>query len=299
MLKKRLYTFIVAPSHADAKLWRFSIPYPALLAAGAFALMMAVTAGVAVYHYGRMLVKVADYNHLLAENDSFRSENHNYRIQTAQLGEKIDFLDTLSHKLMIYSGMNSEKGVGGVGGISRDSFARPLPASAGTLKSIDKYNKNLSTLEQRYWGLEEYVSNKILIESTTPSAWPVKGYVTGAMGRREDPFNGSRTETHTGVDISAPYGSRVEASGDGVVIFAGSREGYGNIVVIDHKFGVVTRYGHLSKINVQVGQRVLRRDTIGYVGASGRATGPHLHFELWILNHPVNPIKYISQAKQG
>ena len=299
MLKKRLYTFIVAPSHADAKLWRFSIPYPALLALGSLALAMAIGAGTALYHYGRLLVKVADYNHLLAENDSFRSENHNYRIQTAQLGEKIDFLDTLSRKLMIYSGMNSDKSVGGVGGVSRDSFARPLPASEGTLKSIDKYNKSLSTLEQRYWGLEEYVSNKTLIESITPSLWPVKGYVTAAFGRREDPFTESRTEAHTGVDISAPYGSHVEASGDGVVIFAGSREGYGNIVVIDHKFGVLTRYAHLSRINVQVGQRVLRRDTIGYVGASGRATGPHLHFELWILDHPVNPLRYISQTRQG
>jgi murein DD-endopeptidase MepM/ murein hydrolase activator NlpD len=298
MLKKRLYTFIVAPSHADAKLWRLSLPYPALMTIAVFAVIAIMAAGAATYHYGRMLVKVSDYNHLLAENDSFRSENHNYRIQTAQLGEKIDFLDTLSHKLMLYSGMNSAKGVGGVGGISQDSLVRGQ-ISGDTLRSIDKYNKSLVSLEQRYLGLKDYISNKTLVESATPTLWPVRGYVTAAMGRREDPFNGGRTEAHTGVDISAPYGTRVEASGDGVIIFAGPREGYGNIVVVDHKFGVVTRYGHLSKINVQVGQRIFRRDTIGYVGTSGRATGPHLHFELWILNRPVNPLKYITPTENG
>ena len=299
MLKKRLYTFIVAPSHADAKLWRVSLPYYVLVAIALLAGVGIITAGAATYHYGRMLIKVSDYDHLLAENDSFRAENHNYRIQTAQLGEKIDFLDTLSHKLMVYSGMNSERGVGGVGGVSSDTFSHPVQASAGTLKSIDRYNGTLSSLEQRYFGLKEYLSNKTLLESATPTAWPVRGYVTGGMGRRQDPFNDERTESHMGVDISAPYGTRVEASGDGVVIFAGAREGYGNIVVIDHKFGVVTRYGHLSKINVQVGQRVFRYDTIGYVGSSGRATGPHLHFELWIMNRPVNPLRYIRQAQGG
>jgi murein DD-endopeptidase MepM/ murein hydrolase activator NlpD len=299
MPRKRLYTFIIAPSHAEGRLWRLSLPYPVLIALVLSMLGGGVAAVVATCHYGRMLVRVADYDQLLAENDSFRSENHNYKIQTAQLGEKIDFLDSLSRKLMVYSGMNSEKGVGGVGGVSPDNFAQPLPASAGTLKAIDQYNQSLKALDKRYNGLDEYISNKMMVEATTPSAWPVRGYITGGMGRREDPFNGARTETHTGVDISAPHGTRVEASGDGVVIFAGTREGYGKIVVIDHKFGVVTRYGHLSKFNVKVGQRVFRGETIGYVGATGRATGPHLHFEIWVQNHPVNPLRYLSRAAGG
>jgi murein DD-endopeptidase MepM/ murein hydrolase activator NlpD len=293
MAKKRFYTFVIA-SHADGRLWRLSLPYPVLIAIAIFAVVGIISVAVAGYSYGRMLLKVADYRTLLAENDSFRAENHNIRVQAAQLAEKIDFLETTSHKLMTYSGMNSESGVGGVGGFSRDSFARPLPSSAGDLnKSINSYNRRVGVLEERYRKLEEYLADSSLIESARPSILPVNGYVTQGMGTREDPFNSASREYHTGVDISAPYGSRVVAPADGTVIFAGLREGYGNIVVIDHKFGVTTRYAHLYKYTVQVGQHVSRYDVIGYVGTSGRSTGAHLHFELWFQDRPVNPIKYI------
>ncbi len=288
MLKKRLYTFIVA-SHADAKLWRLSLHYPVLLATGVFAVIGVITAGVAAFHYGTMVFKVVDYNHLLAENDSFRSQNHDYRIRTAQLGEKIDFLETTARKLMVLSGMNSDKSVGGIGGFSKESFEEPLPASAGTPESIDRYTKDATTLEVRYRKVEEYISQRVLVESTTPNIMPLRGYVTGGVGRRADPFNAAVTDMHTGMDISAPYGTKVYAPADGTIIYSGAREGYGNIVVIDHKFGFTTRYGHLSKFNVQIGQRVSRHDIIGYVGTSGRTTGPHLHFEIWQYNRFLDP----------
>lgn len=294
--KRRFYTFIVA-SHADAKFWRIVLPYPVLVAASVFAIIGIMSIGVASYHYGRMLLTVRDYNHLLAENDSFRSENHNYRIQTAQLGEKIDFLETLAHKLSIVSGMNSERSIGGIGGFSSESFSQPLPPTAGTLKSIDHYNKSVSALEQEYRGMGEFLSGKALVASAVPDRMPVRGYVSGGMGLREDPFNGSLKEHHSGLDISAPYGSPVHAPADGVVIFSGTREGYGNIVVIDHKFGIVTRYGHLSKMNVEVGQRVSRSEVIGYVGTSGRTTGPHLHYEIWRYNSPRNPRNYFFNSE--
>ena len=293
MRNKKLYTFVVA-SHAVSKVWRLSVPYPVVLTIGAFAVLGIAVAVSAGYKYASMALKVVDYEHLLAENDAFRAENHSYRIQTAQLGEKIDFLESLAHKLEIVSGMNAENGVGGVGGFSRDSFSQPLPESAGTLRSIDLYNKTVGTLEETYRDLGENLSREVLVASAVPDRMPVRGYVSGAMGTREDPFNPSMTEHHTGLDISAPYGSPVQAPADGVVIFAGQREGYGNIVVIDHKFGTVTRYGHLSKMNVEVGQRVCRSDVIGYVGTSGRTTGPHLHYEVWLYNRPRNPKNFFA-----
>ena len=298
MLKKRLYTFIVS-SHADARLWRLSIPYPLLIAIAVFALIGVMSAGMATYHYGRMLLKVSDYDHLLAENDSFRAENHNYRIQTAQLGEKIDFLETLARKLSVYSGMESARGVGGVGGYSRDAFTQPLPSSAGTLTAIDSYNRSVDRLEAGYRKLEDGVSLKVLVKSVTPDRLPVRGYITEGFGMRRDPFTGASKEYHTGIDISAPLGSRVIAPADGVVIFAGYRAGYGKIVVIDHKFGMVTRYGHLYKFNVQAGQRVSRNDVIGYVGNTGRSTGPHLHFEIWWHNTAINPAKFLAGVRKG
>lgn len=298
MRKRRIYTFIIA-SHADAKLRRLSIPYPVLIVMGFFALIGILTAGYAAYHYGRMLIKVSNYGHILSENDAFRSENHNYRIQTAQLAEKIDFLETTARRLISRSGMNSERGIGGVGGFSKNGSIEPSPASAGELPLIDKYNKNVTSLEERYRRLENYISDKALYEAAWPAFFPLNGYVTGGMGRREDPFTGRFTDYHTGVDISAPYGTKIIAPADGTVLFAGYRAGYGNIVVLDHKFGITTRYGHLSRFDVQVGQRVSRGDPIGYVGTSGKTTGPHLHFEMWIFNQPVNPRKYISYDRRG
>ncbi len=295
MLKKRFYTFIVA-SHADAKLLRLSLPYPVLVAVGVFAIIGVVTAGVASFHYGRMVLKVVNYNNLLSENDIFRSENQNYKIQTAQLGEKIEFLETTAQKLVRMAGLNSPTAVGGIGGYSKDTLTKPLPASAGTLESINKYNKSVDSLEKNYKQIEERWEDRALVEANTPNISPLNGYVTDGYRKRPDPFIGSARDTHTGLDISAPYGSRVFAPADGIVIFAGERAGYGNIVVVDHKFGYTTRYGHLSKFNVQVGQRVSRYDVIGYVGTSGRTTGPHLHFEVLHYNKFKNPYPFIKHS---
>jgi len=298
VLKKRLYTFIVA-SNADARLWRLSLPYSVLIAVGFFTGLGVISAGIATYHYCEMLVRVASYDRILTENDSFRAENQQYRIQTAQLGGKIDYLESLASRLTIYAGMEAERSVGGVGGYSRYSFSQPLSPSAGDIPSIDKYNRDIVALENRYRGLEADLSMQALVKSVTPSMLPVRGYMTDGHGMRPDPFNRSARDYHTGVDISAPHGTRVVAPADGTVVFAGYRAGYGNVIVIDHKFGVITRFGHLSKYNVQPGQRISRSDVIGYVGSTGRSTGPHLHFEIWVHNKPVNPAKYLAGTRRG
>jgi murein DD-endopeptidase MepM/ murein hydrolase activator NlpD len=298
MFKKRLYTFIVA-SHADGRVWRLALPYWVLALGGILALLGAVAVGSAALQYGKMLVTVVDYQHRLSENDALRTENHEYKVQTAELGEKIDFLETLSHKLAVFSGMNSEKTVGGVGGISKDTLSQPRPAAVGTLQSIAAYGKKVSSLETRFRDLDNQISDQVLWEAAVPNIPPVKGYVTEGWGRRQDPFDPTASETHAGVDISAQLGSRVEAPAYGTVIFAGQRAGYGNIVVIDHKFGITTRYAHLQRINVQVGQHVSRHDIIGYVGVTGRSTGPHLHYEVWEYNRSVNPLSFFQDSGTG
>jgi murein DD-endopeptidase MepM/ murein hydrolase activator NlpD len=292
MRNKRLYAFIIA-NHAVSRVWRVSIPYPVLVFIGIFAIIGVIVAVSGGYKYARMALKVMDYDHLLSENDAFRSENHRFRIQTAQLGEKIDFLETLSTRL---KALLLRDGLGGVGGYSKDSFTQPLPHSAGTLQSIDSYNRRVDSLETRFREAQEDISAKALIDAARPSIPPVNGYVNQGMGRRTDPFNPGVSEYHRGVDISAPFGTRVFAPADGIVIYAAPREGYGNVVVIDHKFGITTRYAHLSKMNVRPGQRVSRYDVIGFVGSSGRSTAPHLHFEVWFQERAVNPINFMYSA---
>ena len=124
--------------------------------------------------------------------------------------------------------------------------------------------------------------------NSAPNLWPVEGEVTGSFGERIDPFNGEGA-FHSGVDISAVVGSPVIAPADGVVTFADFLGGYGRAIMVDHGHGISTRYGHLSSFAVTAGQYIHRGDTIGYVGQSGRSTGPHLHYEVRINDVPVNP----------
>jgi murein DD-endopeptidase MepM/ murein hydrolase activator NlpD len=128
---------------------------------------------------------------------------------------------------------------------------------------------------------------------SAPTLWPVDGRITSGFGERTDPLSGDDGAFHRGIDISSPYGTRVVAPADGVVRFADMINGYGRAVVLDHGQGITTLYGHLSGFGVSQGQLVHRGDTLGYVGQSGRSTGPHLHYEVRIFNTPVNPYKYL------
>ena len=130
----------------------------------------------------------------------------------------------------------------------------------------------------------------------------MEGQITGSFGERIDPFNGEGA-FHSGVDIGSNYGQQIIAPADGVVTFADFLGGYGKALMLDHGHGISTRYGHLSGYAVAPGQHVHRGDVIGYVGASGRSTGPHLHYEVRVHNVPVNPHKYLrttyAQAELG
>jgi murein DD-endopeptidase MepM/ murein hydrolase activator NlpD len=127
----------------------------------------------------------------------------------------------------------------------------------------------------------------------TPTLWPVDGTLEGGFGGRRNPFGGPGYEFHTGQDIEAPWGAPVIAGASGKVSFVGWQNGYGQLVVLDHGDGLTTRYGHLSEIDVELGQTVSRAQLLGKVGSTGRSTGPHLHYEVRINDQPVNPLPYL------
>lgn len=134
--------------------------------------------------------------------------------------------------------------------------------------------------------------NKVLAH--TPAIWPVKGSISSEFGFRKSPFTGKR-EFHKGLDIANRKGSSVIAPANGTVTFVGRKGTLGNVVIIDHGFGTVTRYAHLDKMLCRKGDRVQRSDTIGLVGNTGRSTGPHLHYEVHLSGVPVNPTKYLMK----
>lgn len=144
--------------------------------------------------------------------------------------------------------------------------------------------------------LEKLLLDRKLDNALLPSGYPVESsYIGSGFGSRTDPINGFG-EYHTGIDFDAPAGSSITAVADGVVTFNGDRPGYGNVIEIDHGNGYMTRYAHNSKNLAQVGQRVHVGDIVARVGSTGRATGPHCHFEVWLHGRAVNPLTYVNRG---
>ena len=141
--------------------------------------------------------------------------------------------------------------------------------------------------------LIEYFEDKRSLYASTPSAWPVRGWVTSPFGNRTSPFSGI-LKFHEGIDIAAQTGTPVLAPADGLIIKAGFSTGYGNMVEISHGYGIKTIFAHNSRLNVKAGQHIKRGDVVSYVGDSGSSTGPHLHYEVRLNGLPVNPVRYLN-----
>jgi len=127
-----------------------------------------------------------------------------------------------------------------------------------------------------------------------PLRWPVRGPVKSGFGLRRSPWNGAR-EVHEGIDIGSPPGTPIESPAAGTVVEASSQGGLGKHVTLDHGNGVRSRYGHLKKLDVKVGQRVAKGQVIGLVGSTGRSTGPHLHYEVVVAGKPVDPSPFLGK----
>ncbi len=139
-----------------------------------------------------------------------------------------------------------------------------------------------------------YFEEQRTLLATAPAAWPTRGWVTSDFGTRLDPYTAERV-MHRGLDIATAMGQPVRSPSDATVLFAGTESGYGKVLILDHGYGVNTRYGHLSQIHVKAGDKVKRGDTVAAVGNTGRSTGPHLHYEVRVNGVPENPRKFILE----
>ncbi len=128
----------------------------------------------------------------------------------------------------------------------------------------------------------------------TPSIWPVEGFISSKFGKRNSPFGRGRT-FHKGLDISGRMGTRIVATAEGTVRQSGYDGAYGISVEIDHGRGIVTKYAHMQRSTVKVGQWIRRGEVLGFIGMTGRTTGPHLHYEVVIGGVPTDPLKYILE----
>jgi len=164
-----------------------------------------------------------------------------------------------------------------------------------TLK-LDELSEFASNLELRVNDVYEASEDRISFWASTPSLWPVHGWITSNFGYRFSPW-GTGVKMHAGIDIASSVGTPVTAPADGTVLFAGQKGGYGNAVVIDHGYGISTLYGHASQLFVTEGEHVSRGTKIAAVGSTGSSTGPHLHYEVHVDGIPTDPTKYILEPQ--
>jgi murein DD-endopeptidase MepM/ murein hydrolase activator NlpD len=147
--------------------------------------------------------------------------------------------------------------------------------------------------EKKFDEIKRYVRKRSTLLASRPTVWPVRGWVSSGFGDRSNPVTG-KGGFHSGVDIANDQGTPIRATADGTVSFAGWEGGYGKLVVLNHGNGFSTYYGHLSEIKVGVGQKVVRGQVLGNMGATGNTTGPHLHYEIRLYGASVDPLKYME-----
>lgn len=211
----------------------------------------------------------------------------------------LDRVQQFDAKLRLMMNMERDPDMTSVGGPRREDFSReylPLHRQELMVRKMNNFLKQLTgdiRLEEvRQQELLQTLRTNRDMLATIPSVWPIDGFITSRFGRRPDPFSG-RTEHHRGLDISARSGTPIYAPGKGTISFSGVENGYGNTIMIKHGGGITTRYAHMSRRVVNEGQVVTRGQIIGYVGSTGRSSGPHLHYEVLLNGANVDPLRYI------
>jgi murein DD-endopeptidase MepM/ murein hydrolase activator NlpD len=280
---KRSYTFVFAPT-SSFPLRKFNVYHKALYAIMGFAIIGLLTVAWGVYRLTQHGFVVAQNISLKRHNRELKEENQKAKSDYDQLQSRLAVIDTNLRKVAEVSGVSR------TADISND-IGRGGPNGETKISDVENMT---SVLESDLRNIKDVFDRNQIKLSSTPSGWPVRGYITDGFGTRRNPFDGAGYEPHAGLDIATNYGSAIEATADGRVIFAGAFGGYGNIVVIDHGYGITTRYGHMSQINVRMGQYITRGKVVGAVGSTGRSTGPHCHYEVRLHDRAVNPLSYIS-----
>ena len=293
-MKPETYTLFMASNRGGA-IRKITVPFYALHVLAILSIVGGITIAAAVASYTRMLWKVGNYNTLRRKQDNLQKQFQALQKTVTDTDQRLSSLQSLATEVAVTYGFvrlrNSPFGVGNFSSEPNASFEE-------TVAQFNFLEKNATAAALATTGLHLVATSGLGEMTFTPSLWPVIGPITGRFGERLDPFSGEGA-FHTGVDISSGYGEAVRATADGMVVEAAEHAGYGRLVEVDHGFGVTTWYGHLSSFTVPPGVRVKRGDVIGYVGVSGRTTGPHVHYEVRINEAPVNPMRYLRYTSSA
>lgn len=262
-----------------------------------------ISLGYFAFDYIIMRQQVAEFDRLCEETQLQRSKIHFFSEKIGDLEKKIAGMSEFDRRLRILANLEGSeeqtRKLFGVGGPSPEDIRETLLLQRNEEELMKQMRVDLERLDEgatveaeSLRELENLLQNKQVQLVHTPSIWPTRGWFTSGFGYRISPFTGLR-QMHEGIDISNRVGTPIIAPADGLVTNIGREWGFGKLLVISHGFGFSTRYGHLDKINVKIGQKVKRGQKIAEMGSTGRSTGPHLHYEVRLNGVSVNPMKYI------
>jgi murein DD-endopeptidase MepM/ murein hydrolase activator NlpD len=300
MLSNR-YTVVVADRRTGV-VRRFNVGVRSLLAGAAAALALPVLIGL-----GAAWKAKADVADLFATQAALELENSSFRGATEALTGQISALQAAVSDLggkaaldpALQSAMDKLPAIvknRAMGGATSGFAASLTPGLSSPEDTFGLLRDLLQGIESRLRLVRSDVDRRNALAAATPSIWPAHGWLSSRTGGRTDPFTGE-ADYHPGLDISADRGTPVYATADGTVTQAASSGAYGNLVVIDHGNGLTTRYGHLSRFDVNVGDRLAKGELLGFVGSTGRSTGPHLHYEVRMDERAVNPRNYLPSGR--
>ena len=302
-MASRHYTIVItSPTSGISREFRLSARIALAIATSILVLPVLVVVG------ARFQTSL-DVAHLQTQNAALTMENESYRAATGQLTTQVTTLQAVVNELGDRSKVDPSvaaaiaklpapvrmRAAGGVQGHPQPARALLSAAATSPENTFGVIRDLLSVLESRLQVVRGDVERWEALGRATPSIWPALGWLTDGFGRRTDPFTGELGQ-HQGLDIAGDKGQPVYSTADGVVQSASYVNEFGNLVVISHDFGLTTRYGHLSRAAVKSGDRVSRGDVVGYIGSTGRSTGPHLHYEVWANGAPLDPLRLLAAA---
>jgi len=295
------HTIIFVP-HARARFRRWRVSSRQLAALLLTLLLLTGLAAVSAWSYLGGGIDQGELQQVRTENERLRAINLTFEKSIRSLQTQLSEYEERTRQLAIVAGLDTlatgdEAGVGG-------QVLPPLVADpTAALGSSDggfgpELQARLVALDSRLEEVEAVLGERLRWISAAPTIAPVRGLLTSGFGNRDDPITGAGGY-HEAIDIAAAPGQPIKASGDGTVLRAGEMGPLGTAVVLAHGFGLTSRYGHLARLAVTPGQRVRRGDVLGYVGSTGRSTGYHLHYEVWVDGQPVDPLAYILDGPFG
>ena len=311
-MSNRFYTILIIPENSS-KPRQFQIPawtVRASLVIFAILILIGITL---LMDYRFVANQVFENRELQAENRKLRQDVQLYKNRMESVESSLQRIENFSARLKMITNLmdrdqlsqhldlplpNASTNLSfssNTKATSTQAAATPTTATSTEDATFEKLSIQSLTLEQNLHDLYELLSDQKSFLNALPTKKPAEGAFTSGFGVRVSPFGDGIEKMHEGLDVANAVGTPIHATAQATVVFAGKKSGYGQIVILDHGYGLETWYGHTSRMLVKPGQLVKRGQTIALIGNLGHSTGPHVHYEVRVHGIPVDPLSYILE----